>query len=107
MATVREILEGLSGRVQQNSGKLAGMTASYQFEITGEDGITFHVDVKNGAVDVGEGPLPNPGCTITMASQDFKDMVSGKANPTSLFFGGRLKIGGDMGLAMKLQGILM
>jgi len=107
MATVREIVDGLSQRIQQNSGKLANMTASYQFEITGPDALTFHLDIKNGAVDAGEGSLPNPGCTVSMNSQDFVDLVTGKANATSLFFGGKLKIGGDMGLAMKLQTILM
>ena len=106
MATVREIVDGMAQRVKANSGKLVGMTASYQFEITGEDGVAFYLDIKNGAVDMGEGKLPSPGCTVSMASSDFKDMIEGKANATSLFFGGKLKISGDMGLAMKLQSLL-
>jgi putative sterol carrier protein len=38
-----------------------------------------------------------------MDAKDFVDMREGKANGQQLFFAGKLKIEGDMGLAMKLQ----
>jgi putative sterol carrier protein len=34
------------------------------------------------------------------------DMVTGKLDPTMAFMSGKIKIKGDMGLAMKLQTIL-
>ena len=41
--------------------------------------------------------------TITMAASDYLDMVNGKLNPQMAFMSGKLKIAGDMGLAMKMQ----
>jgi putative sterol carrier protein len=41
-----------------------------------------------------------------MASSDFKDMVDGKLNGTMAFMSGKLKIKGDMSLAMKLESII-
>jgi len=45
-------------------------------------------------------------CTVTCASGDFMNIVSGKMNPQMAFMSGKLKIKGDMGLAMKLQKVI-
>ncbi|XP_032700060.1 non-specific lipid-transfer protein isoform X1 [Lontra canadensis] len=66
---------------------------------------TWVVDVKNGKGSV----LPNSDkkadCTITMADSDLLALMTGKMNPQSAFFQGKLKITGNMGLAMKLQNL--
>jgi len=45
-------------------------------------------------------------CTVTAATGDFMNIVSGKMNPQMAFMSGKLKIKGDMGLAMKLQKVI-
>jgi putative sterol carrier protein len=45
-------------------------------------------------------------CTLKMTLDDFGDMISGKLDGMSAFMTGKLKIEGDMGVAMKLQSIL-
>lgn len=45
-------------------------------------------------------------CTLTASADTFRDMLDGNLDPTSAFMGGRLTIDGDMGLAMKLAGLL-
>ena len=41
-----------------------------------------------------------------MSAQDFVDMRTGRLDPTIAFVNGRIKIRGDMGMAMKLQSVL-
>ena len=43
--------------------------------------------------------------TMTMAAQDYVDMITGKLNGQMAFMSGKLKIAGDMGLAMKMQSL--
>lgn len=100
-----EIFNGIRAKAEGKAEQLSKLNASYQFNLTGEGGGTFHA-VFLGSVDVGEGPAANPGCTVTMATSDFKDLVAGKLNPTMAFMSGKIKISGDMGLAMKLQSVL-
>ena len=45
-------------------------------------------------------------CTLKMAFSDFEDLIERRADGMSLFMTGKLKIEGDMGVAMKLQSIL-
>jgi putative sterol carrier protein len=45
-------------------------------------------------------------CTLTADADTFRDMLDGSLDPTAAFMGGRLRIEGDMGLAMKLAGLL-
>lgn len=65
------------------------------------------MDLKNagGKIDSGvyEGQV---NCTMTMSSDVFNKMISGSMKPTMAFMSGKLKIKGDMGLAMKLEKLM-
>jgi putative sterol carrier protein len=45
-------------------------------------------------------------CTLQLSMSDFVDMVEGRLNAMNAFMGGKLKVLGDMSVAMKLQTIL-
>nr|XP_024003328.1 non-specific lipid-transfer protein-like [Salvelinus alpinus] len=71
----------------------------------GPDGqeATWIVDVKNG-----KGCVHNDtesSCTISMSDADLLALMTGKMNPQTAFFQGKLKITGNMGMAMKLQSL--
>ncbi|QDC10551.1 SCP2 sterol-binding domain-containing protein [Oceanicola sp. D3] len=44
--------------------------------------------------------------TMSADAETFEAILSGDLNPTAAFMGGRLKVDGDMGMAMKLGGAL-
>jgi putative sterol carrier protein len=48
----------------------------------------------------------SPDITIIMASNDFADMVGGKLDSIMAFMEGKLRLKGDMMLAMQLQSFL-
>ncbi|MDF1562696.1 MAG: SCP2 sterol-binding domain-containing protein [Deltaproteobacteria bacterium] len=78
--------------------------AIYQFKITGEGGGDWTVDlVKN---EVREGDDADAKCTVTVADADFLKVIDGSLNAQMAFMSGKLKIGGDLSLAMKLGEVL-
>ena len=64
----------------------------------------------DGVVHIDGGSVTNEDkpadCTITIAKDDFEKMAQGTLDPTMAFMQGKLKITGDMGVAMKLQPLL-
>ena len=98
METPREFFETLESRI--DSGKAAGLTASYRFEIEGAG--TWNVDVDDGKVSVSEDGA-DADCTIQVSSDTFLKIANGEQNPTAAYMSGKLKVKGDMGQAMKLQ----
>ncbi len=103
MSEVASFFENISEKVDKS--KAEGMNATYQFVITGDDGGEWWVKLAEGSVEGGEGQADNPSITLTMADSDFASLVSGDLNGQQAFLTGKLKIQGDMTLAMKLQSV--
>ncbi|MHB8158601.1 MAG: SCP2 sterol-binding domain-containing protein [Desulfocucumaceae bacterium] len=106
MATMKEVFTGLSPLLQNNAAKNKGVNGVFQFDISGDDPMAFFFKLEDGAPTIGEGTTDGATITVSMASADFKDMLDGKLNGTMAFMSGKLKIKGDMSLAMKLESIL-
>ncbi len=80
-----------------------GLTAIYQWDLADEGGGLWHVDVADGTCTVHEGQAENPNITISVSADNFVRLITGKLDGTMAFMTGKLKIKGDMGLAMRLQ----
>ena len=105
--TVKEIFEQkIPGNIEEDPDKAKKIGAIYQFNITGEQSGNWFVDLASDAPGVHEGTSDGAKCTITVGDNDFVDIVSGKLNPQMAFMSGKLKIAGDMSLAMKLSSVL-
>jgi putative sterol carrier protein len=100
MPTVKETFDNMASRFRAD--KAAGVNATIQYDITGDQGGTWNAVIKDGACTVNQGAAPTPNLTLQIAAQDWLDMLSGKQSGQMLFMSGKLKIKGDMGLAMKL-----
>jgi putative sterol carrier protein len=100
MATVKETFDAMPGRFRAD--KAAGTNATIQYDISGDGGGTWNAVIKDGTCAVNAGAAQNPSLTLAMTAQDWLDMLSGKQSGQMLFMTGKLKVKGDMGLAMKL-----
>jgi putative sterol carrier protein len=103
-ATVSEVFQEIPNRF--DAGAWGSQNAVLQFNITGEDGGSWTATIKDGKIAVEEGSATGADMTVTTTSQDMLGMVSGDLNPVSAFMQGKVRIDGDMSLAMKLQGLL-
>jgi putative sterol carrier protein len=108
MPSVDEVITNMQSQIASNPDRLKGMKPCVvQFDLAGDGGKPFFVEIKEGgAGNVAEGTHEKPDLTVSASAQDFSDLASGKLNPTSAFMGGKIKVKGNMGLAMQLQKIL-
>ncbi len=100
MPTVNEIFEQMPSRFRAD--RAAGTNAVVQYDISGDGGGSWHAVIKDGTCTVKSGAAESPNLTLQVAAQDWIDVSTGKQNPQMLFMSGKLKLKGDMGLAMKL-----
>ncbi|XP_032671768.1 hydroxysteroid dehydrogenase-like protein 2 isoform X2 [Odontomachus brunneus] len=81
--------------------------AIYQFNVKGDEAGVWFIDLKNGQGATGKGEPSQPAdATLTMDSQSFFAMFTGKLKPTAAFMTGKLKISGNLQKAMKLEKLM-
>lgn len=98
---VKEIFNQMPAQFNADAAK--GMTSVIQFNLSGDGGGSYYIEIKDGACTTSEGSHASPNMTMTIAASDYVDMISGKLNGQMAFMSGKLKIAGDMSLAMKMQ----
>jgi putative sterol carrier protein len=97
---VQTIISEMGSRLGANSG--LGGTLKFDFGDAG----TVLIDGKATPNTVSDGTGKSADCTITVTLETFEKMVKGELDGTSAFMQGKLRVAGDMGLAMKLGPIL-
>lgn len=100
---VQNIFEAMPTRLDPSAAQ--GLNAVIQYDISGEGGGQYAAHIHDGQCEVTPGQHPNPTMTLSMAAQDFVDLIEGRLDGMSAFMGGKLRIGGDMGLAMRMQSL--
>ncbi|MFC0298790.1 SCP2 sterol-binding domain-containing protein [Geobacillus jurassicus] len=106
MPSVKEVFALIDQQLKEDISRAEGIVAVYQFNLSGADAGVYQVVLRPDAGFVIEGEQEAPDCTLSMDSEDFKKMVDGELNGTEAFMSGRLRIDGDMGLALRLQEVL-
>jgi putative sterol carrier protein len=79
-----------------------GVEAIIQYRLTGDQGGDYIINIQDGICTVDEGVAEEPNVTLTADALDFADVLLGKANGMQYFMTGKLKLSGDLNLAMKL-----
>jgi putative sterol carrier protein len=83
--------------------KAGNTNAVIQFDLSGADPGRWFLKIADGQAESGRAEVDKPNMTMLADSGDFVKIFTGKMDPTSAFMSGKLKIKGDMGLAMKMQ----
>ncbi|MGW8485777.1 SCP2 sterol-binding domain-containing protein [Streptomyces sp. NPDC055886] len=99
------ILGEVFGRMRQQfrPETTGGLTALIRWKITGESDAFYETAIADGACQVTPGRSEaEPRTTLVMADAEFLKLVSGNANPVTMFMTRKLKVAGDVGLASGL-----
>ena len=93
-ADVGAIFERMVEHFQADAA--AGVEVIFQFTISGPGGGDWHVEVRDGECEVGEGKHEKPTTTIKMSDEDFIKYIEGKLPAMQAYTAGKLKVEGDL-----------
>ena len=100
------VFDELASRIEQRPELLETVGAVYQFDVSGEQGGSWVVDLKASPGGVRVGADDDADCVISLSREDLAGIMNGSVNPQTAFLMGRVKIAGDFMLATKLGALV-
>lgn len=104
--TMTTIWLKIDEKLNGEPGPIKGMTVTYSFDLSGDDGGLYGLTLADGKAVTITGDPGEVDCALTMSVKDFKKLLAGNLNSTAAFMMGKLKVKGNIGLALKLEGLL-
>jgi putative sterol carrier protein len=72
------------------------------FNLSGDQGGTWAVEIKDGVCQTRRAEPANPVATIRTSDQDFMALFSGQLNAVAAYMSGRVKVDGNVTAIMNL-----
>ena len=104
MSRVREIFERIERKIFEKKNELSSTKASIQFNISGPEGGNWVVDLKDESMGVREGD-EDTNCTFSATDTNFLKLINREMKPEMAIMSGKVKLSGDIMLAMKLANL--
>jgi len=93
-------LENFTETVRAKVGDNANLNSTIKFAFN--EGGALYIDGKSTPNTVSNDEAAPADCTVKVSLEDFAKLMERKLDPTTAFMMGKIKIEGDMGVAMKL-----
>ncbi len=97
---VREVFAKIPEAFNGDAAK--GLDAVVQFEITEDQGGSWHVIIQDGHCQVHEGRHADPTVKVTMSPETWLGIVNRKLSGIQAFMSGKLNVSGDIMLAQRI-----
>lgn len=98
--TIKDLMSKMPGAFLPE--KAPGLDAAIQFKFTGDEAGDWYAVVKDDKVEVKQGVHESPKMTLTADSSDYVKIFTGELDGMQAFMQGKIKLAGDLNLAMKL-----
>lgn len=82
--------------------KAGDTEAVIQYYLTGEEAGNWVVRIGDGKCEVEKGETENATMTLYADSQDYKDIILGKLDPMTAFMQQKVKLKGNLNMALGL-----
>ena len=102
-AGIRDFFKQLPSKLDVEAAE--DVDAIYQFDLSGTHGGQYVVTIREGACQVQEGRHEDPHVILSMAGEDCVKVLNGELSGPAAAMSGRIRISGDMGLAMQLKAL--
>uniref|UniRef100_UPI0038731F86 SCP2 sterol-binding domain-containing protein n=1 Tax=Acinetobacter wuhouensis TaxID=1879050 RepID=UPI0038731F86 len=100
--TLADVFTAVNQHIINTAGIVDKTKTSFQFKLKNPESLWF-IDLKNGAGSAGAGEVANPDVSLEMDEEHVPTVFNGSlADVQKLFFGGQLKIGGNVMASNKL-----
>ena len=100
--TVTQLMEKMPGAFLPERAQ--GVNAVIHFKFTGAEAGDCNATIADGNVVVDKGAPSKPATmTLTADSEDYVKLLTGELDGMQAFMQGKLKLGGDLNLAMKMM----
>jgi multimeric flavodoxin WrbA/putative sterol carrier protein len=99
--TARELLEMMPGAL--NPAEAQGLTAVYQFDVSGSEDFTAHLVIVDGQATFHEGPADHPNLTIKTPADVWLAIARKELDGSTAYLSGQFRIKGDLGLLIKMK----
>jgi len=96
-------LESATQAIRTKVGADSGLDATLKFDM-GADGVIV-IDGKSTPNTVTNDSI-DTDCTVGITLDNLQAMLDGELEPATGFMAGKLKVSGDMGVAMRLQRVI-
>ncbi|MGO9712742.1 MAG: SDR family NAD(P)-dependent oxidoreductase [Polyangiaceae bacterium] len=96
------IMFAIGHHLETHPELVAKVGTVFQWKLTNPDS-AWTLDVKNGKGSCAKGTAEKPDVTLELSDGDFVAMATGKADAQKLYFGGKLKISGNVMASQKLE----
>ncbi len=104
--TAKEFLENLPSKVSPEA--IEGHNTCFHFDLPGDGGGQYTLNIADGKVDVAEGLNGDAKCTVKSDANVLVDIVEGRQNPMMAFMMGKIKVDnqGEMLKYAKILGLM-
>jgi multimeric flavodoxin WrbA/putative sterol carrier protein len=99
--SARELLEAMPRRLNREAAR--GLSATYQFDISGEEEFTAHLVIDNGSASYREGPAEKPDVVVKAPAAVWLAIARGEKNGAQAFMAGEYRVEGSLEFLMKLR----
>jgi len=101
--TARELLQMMPGVL--NPEAAAGLSATYQFEVSGAEQFTAHLKIDHGQASYHDGPADKPQVIIKTPADVWLAVARGELDGAQAFMAGKYHVEGDLSLLMQLSSL--
>lgn len=99
--TAADVFAGIGAYIAANKDLAEKVKTVFQFKLTSPVS-AWLLDLRSGPGSCQPGTASAPDVTLELAESDFIAMCTGQADPNKLYFGGQLKIAGNVMASQKL-----